>query len=513
MAPLLLLVATLATLLWQRSAVLDMWATWMTRPEYSHGPILPVLAIWLLWRERRRFADVSATQQWLALPVYGLGAAIAMLGNFAAIYSLVQYGVAIMLIGLLAVAIGVRNARRIWIASVLLLLMVPLPNFLLNNLSVDLQLLSSQIGVALLRLINISVYLEGNVIDLGDLKLQVAEACDGMRYLFPLATIAFVLAYFYSAPVWKKAVLFLSSIPITIAMNSLRIATIGVLVEHWGLGLARGFLHEFQGWLVFMLCLGLLLLEIRLLSAAGGKSAGHWRDQLALGSMSGTPSVTQESPRFRASAAVLGVSACAVAVALAGQLVPQRVEAALPRQHFSEFPMRAGEWRGSRQSIEQAYLDVLQLDDYLLGNFTPSNRQGLVNFYVAYYESQRTGQSAHSPRSCIPGGGWKIVSIEPHLLQPKPDTRGFQVNRVVIERDADRQVLYYWFSQRGRTITNEYAVKWYIFWDAVTRNRTDGAMIRIAAPMLRGQTVSDVDRELTRFAAQVLPTLPEFIPG
>jgi exosortase D (VPLPA-CTERM-specific) len=507
-----LILSALATLGWQHAAMLQMWDTWIQRPEYSHGPLLPLLAAWILWRERHTLVAKDARSTWWALPIVILGATLAVLGDLATLYAAVQYGIVLILIGLLVAWMGAANARRIWIVSVLLLLMVPLPNFLLNNLSVSLQLLSSQLGVGLVRLAGISVYLEGNVIDLGGYQLQVAEACDGMRYLFPLATIAFIMAYFYRAAFWKKALLFLSSIPITIAMNSIRIGTIGVLVDRWGIGMAEGFLHEFQGWLVFMLCLALLIGEIMLMSRLG-RNPRHWRELLTFDTPVDAPTGVSAALRPTLTPALLSVSACAIVVALLGSLLPQRAEAALLRRHFSEFPLAAGEWQGRRQALEKAYLDVLQLDDYLLADFTSAPAHAFVNLYVAYYDSQRKGQSAHSPRSCIPGGGWRISSITPRALTVATGAMPIMANRVVIERDTDRQVLYYWFSQRGRSITNEYAVKWYIFMDAVVRNRTDGAMIRISAPQLPGQTEADVDRALATFAKQMVPRLTPYIPG
>jgi EpsI family protein len=89
----------------------------------------------------------------------------------------------------------------------------------------------------------------------------------------------------------------------------------------------------------------------------------------------------------------------------------------------------------------------------------------------------------------------------------------FAVNRVVIERGTVKQVVYYWFDQRGRTLTNEYLVKWYIFWDSLTRNRTDGAMLRLTTPVFAGQSEADADRTLAEFARQVVPALRPYIPS
>jgi len=122
--------------------------------------------------------------------------------------------------------------------------------------------MSSEIGVAVIRLFDISVFLEGNVIDLGSYKLQVVEACSGLRYLFPLMSFAFICAYIFKGKFWMRAVIFLSSMPITVIMNSFRIGVIGVLVEYYGIGAAEGFLHDFEGWIIFVACTGILMAEI-----------------------------------------------------------------------------------------------------------------------------------------------------------------------------------------------------------------------------------------------------------
>ena len=147
-----------------------------------------------------------------------------------------------------------------------LLFAIPLPYVVDAGLSFQLQLLSSQLGVAFIRLFQIPVYLEGNVIDLGVYKLQVVEACSGLRYLYPLMSLGFLAAYLFQAPLWQRVLVFLSTIPITIAMNSLRIGLVGVMVDHFGPQDADGFLHMFEGWIIFIACAGLLAAEMYVLA-------------------------------------------------------------------------------------------------------------------------------------------------------------------------------------------------------------------------------------------------------
>ena len=141
-----------------------------------------------------------------------------------------------------------------------------------------------------------------------------------------------------------------------------------------------------------------------------------------------------------------------------------------------------------------------------------------VNFYVAYYSSQRKGGSVHSPQSCLPGGGWRIDEFyERTLSGVGPGNQGLTVNRAVIKKGQARQLVYYWFQQRDRLLTNEYLVKWYLFRDAVTRNRTDGALIRIVTSFGEGEGEgegeAEADQRLTDFVRETYSRLEPHLPA
>jgi exosortase D (VPLPA-CTERM-specific) len=406
--------------------------------------------------------------------------------------------------------LGLQGFRLVWAPVFLLIFMIPLPGFLYQGLSSQLQLISSQIGVAVIRLFDISVYLEGNVIDLGSYKLQVVEACSGLRYLFPLASLAFIAAYMFRGAFWKKAVIFLSSLPITVVMNSFRIGIIGVLVEHQGPSAAEGFLHYFEGWVIFMACMAILIGEMWWLSHVG-RDRRPFAEAFNLDLPSGGMAPTRTSSPTRAKP-FIAAAFVVIAVLPAVLLLDERTESPPDRAEFAAFPMNLEAWQGKRGQIEGIYLDVLKLDDYLMADYVNSRRE-LVNFYVAYYSSQRKGESAHSPRTCIPGGGWHIKEIttkgiDGAIINGVP----LKVNRVIIQNGDNRQLVYYWFQQRGRNITNEYLVKWYIFWDALTRNRTDGALVRLAALAPSSRDLAEVDELLADFARAAAGPLRNYVP-
>ena len=183
------------------------------------------------------------------------------------------------------------------------------------------------------------------------------------------------------------------------------------------------------------------------------------------------------------------------------------------RKAFSDFPLAVGDWKGQRDTLEQIYIDALKFTDYTLINYK-DGKNNLVNLYTAYYESQRKGQSVHSPRSCLPGGGWQIQSLT-QIALPEALVNGqpLQVNRALISYGDQKQLVYYWFQQRGRALTNESLVKWFIFWDAITRNRTDGSLVRLTIPLRPGGEVAELDQALNSFAKEMSPVLANYIPN
>jgi exosortase D (VPLPA-CTERM-specific) len=484
-------------------------ATWQME-EYSHGFLIPLISLYLLWQRRAQFASLAFEGSWAGVALVGVGLAVYFLGSLAAINTADAYALVIVIAGCVLAVMGWKAFKLALVPIALLLLMNPLPPFLYNNLSSQLQLISSQIGVGVIRLLGISVYLEGNVIDLGNYQLQVAEACSGLRYLFPLMSVGAIMAYLINAPAWQRWVLFVSTIPLTILMNSVRIGIIGVLVDSFGVEQAQGFIHAFEGWAVFMICLALLTLEAWGLSRLS-REKRRFRDLFAPPPASKKRADTQAQSRHVAvpATAALVLLLLAVYPALA---VPQRVERVPERAEFVTFPMQLGEWRGRRVAIESLYLDILKLDDYVQANYLQDG-QHTVNFYAAWYASQRSGVSTHSPASCLPGGGWQMQSFDQRPVSGvNQGGVPLIVNRALIRKGNTQQLVYYWFQQRGRHITNEYLVKWYLFWDSLTRSRTDGALVRLVTPVREGEAVEKADARLTELTGLAVANLSRYVP-
>lgn len=177
---------------------------------------------------------------------------------------------------------------------------------------------------------------------------------------------------------------------------------------------------------------------------------------------------------------------------------------------LATFPKVIGKWQGDVRYFDQKVYDVLGVDDSsLIAYKDPDGRE--VELYVGYYTSQRKGDIIHSPKNCLPGAGWRMsdVSTVPlHLA----DGREIRIARLDLEKGLYRMIAYYWYQSRGRFINSEYFQKIYLVIDSLSRNRTDGAFVRLLAPARNGD-VKSAEKALLSFAETAIPILEEYLPG
>ena len=208
--------------------------------------------------------------------------------------------------------------------------------------------------------------------------------------------------------------------------------------------------------------------------------------------------------------AVLAAATVSVARANRAEEVPLRMS-------FSLFPMQLGEWQGvQRPPFTDRVLEVLGLDDYLTRYYYNANRE-TVDLYIGYWKSQQQGGAIHSPQNCLPGSGWEPVS-QSILSFPDPRTSGappLQVNRYVIRKGIERQLVLYWYQSRGRIVGSEYWSKIYLVLDAARYNRTDAALVRLVVPVANGSPEAEAraESQAIGFANAILPQLGSFLPN
>lgn len=494
----------LVVLFWD--ALENLWRRWGQQQELSHSYFIPLVSLYLVWVNRKTVKASIGDPSWSGVLIIAAALALLLLGQLTSIFLFQHLGVVVAIAGLVA-AYGGRSLLRTTAAPVAFLLFaVPPPYWLITVLSWKFQQMSSVLGVKMIELMGIPVFLSGNIIDLGDYKLQVAEACSGLRYLFPFLSLGVIAAYMYRGALWQRAVIVLATIPITIFMNSIRIAFTGAMVQAYGPEQAEGALHFFEGWVVFLFCLAALFLVIIGLARLSRPRVKPL-DALATPDLPLIPPHRSGNSR---TVVVASVGAVAVLAFFASKAATADSLIIPPRQDFNGVPGEFAGWEKEIRPIDPTVAEVLGADDSIVVNLT-SPGGDFYNLYLAYLEAQRDGRSWHSPRQCIPGGGWKIIRHD--IVRTRSgDGDPFSYNRMIIANGDYRQLVYYWYDQRGRKVANEFVMKFWLIVDAVVKKRSDGAMVRLITPIPNDATVAEAEDKLKGMMARVEGFLPAYVP-
>ena len=237
----------------------ELFKVWRS-PEYSHAPLVIPIIIYLLYKNRSSLEKAGLGNNWGGLAVIILGLFSLVLANYANFWILHGYGYLMVLSGAFYVVFGPKWMRANWQVFLLVFLALPFPTILYKNFSLALQGMATTLGVNIISLLGGSVYRSGNIIDLGDVKLQVVDACSGLRYIIPLISLSVIYAFFYKGGLLSKILLILSSIPIAVIVNGIRVGLMGVGVEYFDMNVSEGVEHDLEGGVMFLMALVLLLL-------------------------------------------------------------------------------------------------------------------------------------------------------------------------------------------------------------------------------------------------------------
>lgn len=232
---------------------------WDQDPNYSHGYFIPVLAGFMIWMQRERLGQAFKRPSNIGLGVIVLGLIQFIVAWVGSEYFLQGTSMIVVLLGSVLYLWGWRVTLLTLVPIIYLVFMVPLPAIIWNKLSFPLALFASKISADLVSAIGLSIFREGNILTLPNITLQVADACSGLRSLTTLLALSAFVAFISDHTALKKWILFLAGVPIAIISNIIRLTATAILARHFGAPVAQGFIHEFSGWVVFVLGLVMLL--------------------------------------------------------------------------------------------------------------------------------------------------------------------------------------------------------------------------------------------------------------
>jgi exosortase A len=257
LAAVVLIAGGMALVYWQ--VIQKLVYDWTNDGNYSHGFLIPPLALYFAWERRKQLASLAVRPAWFGLVVFAGSILVLLAGVLGSELFLTRISLLGVLTGTVLFLYGWRHLQALIFPLAFLLLMIPIPAIIFNQIAFPLQLLASRAGEAAISAANIPVLREGNVLVLANTSLEVAEACSGIRSLISLLTLGIVFGYFTDSRAWVRTVMALSTIPVAIVSNGARVAGTGIAAHRWGPSVAEGFFHEFSGWVVFMVAFALML--------------------------------------------------------------------------------------------------------------------------------------------------------------------------------------------------------------------------------------------------------------
>lgn len=504
--------AVLSAVVYFQTGVAALGEAWIL-PEYSHGPLIPLLSLFLFLRHLKRVPVLAGpvTDRGPGLALILVAMVLGGVGRLIQIDDFAAYAMILWTGGILLLSFGWAQGRQFWPPVLHLVYMLPLPGVLYYGLSTWLQGVSSELGVWFLYQISVPVFLDGNIIDLGVYKLHVAEACSGLRYLFPILSFSYIFAVLYKGPMWHKAVLLISAAPITVVMNSLRIAIAGAVVDRYGIEYVEGVSHFMEGWVIFVACVGILFLLARVMLLLNPQKMGLV-EALDL-DFDGLWPQAQRLRLIEPSRALIVTTVLMLVGALAWAVVPARELAQVSREGFYAFPRQLEGWTASApMRLDPETAKVLAADDYHSVTLTKPGAGQPVDFFMAWYQDQMEG-GTHSPTICLPSAGWEIAGLQSVAAPADVAGAPFTMNRTIIQKGMQRMLVYYWYDQQGSRTASSYAAKLQMTLSKVRTGRSDGAIVRLITAIGPGESEAVAEARLQDALRAVVVPLPAFLPG
>ena len=232
---------------------------WATNDNYSHGYFIPFISLYLVYTMHNELRALKAPASNWGLPIMLLGLTQLIIGKVGSEFFVQRTSMIVVLFGASLFLLGRQHTKKTWFPITYLIFMVPLPAIIWNRIAFPMQLFASAITERMVQLMGIPIFREGNVLHLAETTLEVVDACSGLRSLFTMFALSAVLAFITKCSNIKKMALFLSAAPIAIFINVIRLCLTAVLASRYGELVAHGFLHDFSGWLIFILGLAMLL--------------------------------------------------------------------------------------------------------------------------------------------------------------------------------------------------------------------------------------------------------------
>ncbi len=472
--------------------VLDMVGRWMAEGTYyGHGPFVPAVTGWLIWRRRERLAAIGRRPSRLGLPVIAGSVLLLAASVVEDVHFTQNAALCGVIFGVALTVFGRAVIREIWPALAFLLFMVPLPQVGIVHLTFELKILAARISVALIDGLGVPAVLDGSTIHLPSASFQVDDACSGLRVLIGLLAFATVFAILETSR-WRAALTLLLAVPVAVLANVgrilllCRLATSGYSID------PEAPLHEGSGLVVYAVAF-LLLLAVRALP-------GRDEEDEPSGDATAAPGHAAPSRGLvAATVALLALGATASLTFAYGQPTPERTE------RTKGIPLEIGAWRGVPVELSPRVFVILDTEDVVFHRYAKTAASSFpVDLYVVHAAESR--KVAHPPEICFTGGGYLTRERQVATLSAA-EGREIPTNRMLLERGPSRLLVYHWYRLDGKDTPSYVDHQISSLLRRVRRERREASMIRLSTPVAEGaEGLERAEARIAAFASEALGT-------
>lgn len=483
-----------------------MISIWWNNEDYSYGFMIPLVSAYLLWEKRRTLGEIPVRSFWGLLPLLVIFILLSLYGILGSSGNVSMPSVPLLIILFTGFCFGIEAVKQLSLPLGFLFFMVPMPAFIDRTLGIYLKSISSKLGGAFIGLFNIPVNVSGNIIDLGTTQLQVVDACNGLRYIFPLLALGVLYAYFFERIMWKRIFCVLVTIPLGIVINAIRIGLTGILTDRYGRQMAEGFFHGFSGWVLFVVAL-LLLFVISLLLKVVAPDAVPDKETVAAKPGQGATAVVggRTTGAFLFSAFLLVLVAV---LSLSTTILP----AVTIEGGIAGFPLRIKDWQGSSEIVNPVIVKESGAEEAFSGYYTDASGQG-VSLYLGYRSTAFLSNENffHSPTVCLPSSGWIEREVKRRTISQVLHFNDLEVTTMVIEKEGKRQLVYFWFQTKDKATYDKSINRFHLSLHALRRDNTHDLFIRPITTISPTERVEDAEKRLDRFVREMMPVLLQFL--
>lgn len=480
---------------------------WLRNEDYSYGFMIPLVTAYLIWEKRESLRTVQIRSAWGALLPLVVMVLVSLYGILGSSGNVSMPAVPLLVMLFTYFCFGGEVLRRLLLPLGFLFFMIPVPAVIERTLGIWLKGISSRLGGEIVRLCGVPVHVSGNVIDLGVSQLQVVDACNGLRYLFPLIALGVLYGHFFEKARWKKLLCVVAALPIAVASNGLRIGVIGILTDRFGPAMAEGFMHDFSGYAVFLIAFLLFFVLGRVLALFPPRQPG---------SAGGKESAPNQAPATGSSdrhvnRAVLTAS---LILFLVGglSLSTHALPAVKLAGGIAGFPLKFGPWSGQADFIDPEIVAKSGAEESFSARYG-NGGSDQVSLYIGYRSTAflENENFFHSPTVCLPSAGWKVLRSTRRTIDNVPRFGSITVTEMLTEQFGSRQLVYFWFQTKSAATHDKNINRFHLALHALRRDNTYDLFIRPIAQVRPGETEAEAERRMDGFVREMMGALSSYI--